>query len=161
FKQLRVTGMDRSGQQLGHARRLAFWLENCSFEKGDARNLPALDASFDAVVASRLFVILPERDQALTEMHRVLKPGGRLFVAEPRSALRAAVPLRAMRLLAGVEALFGGNLSEYREPGRVYVMGTGEFGELVGTQPWSSVRLWQDFWYQYAVCEKQGVGSGE
>ncbi len=156
FEQLRVTGVDRSERQLRCAQRLAGRLENCSFEEGDARNLPAPAASFDAVVASRLFIILPERERALAEMHRVLKPGGRLFIAEPRSALRAAVPLRAMWMFAGLEALFGGRLSHYREPVGVSVMNAGEFGELVESQPWRTTRRWQDLWYQYAVCEKEG-----
>ncbi len=156
FGHLDVTGIDRSESQLRRARTLADLLDNCSFEKGDARALAAPDASFDAVVASRLFIILPERERALAEAYRVLKPGGRLFIAEPRSALRAAVPLRAMRLLAGLEALFLGRLDHYREPGAVSVMTAGEFGELVESQPWRVVRCWQDFWYQYAVCEKRG-----
>lgn len=163
FGQLRVTGVDRSERQLGRARSLAAAgrLENCSFESGDARDLPAPDASFDAVVASRLFIILPEREQALAEAYRILKPGGRCFIAEPRSALRAAVPLTAMRLLAGLEVFFGGDPKTYREPKGVSVMDAGQFDELVGSQPWETARRWQDFWYQYAVCEKRGVGSRE
>jgi arsenite methyltransferase len=106
------------------------------------------------VVISRLFVILPEPERVISEAHRVLKPGGRLFVAEPRSALRAAVPLRAMRLLAGLEALFAGRIHDYREPDGVCVLSGGEFGDLVGSQAWGAVRCWQDLWYQYAACEK-------
>jgi SAM-dependent methyltransferase len=103
--------------------------------------------------------VLPERDRVLAEMHRVLKPGGRCFVAEPRSALRAAVPLRAMWLLAWLSApfSFGERLGSYLEPGRVSVMSAGEFDAVVGSQPWSYTRRWQDTWDQYAVCEK-GAG---
>jgi ubiquinone/menaquinone biosynthesis C-methylase UbiE len=154
FGHLDVTGVDRSDHQLKRARMLAALLQNCSFEQGDARALSASEGSFDAVVASRLFVVLPGRERALAEAHRVLKPGGRLFIAEPRSALRAAVPLRAMRLLAFLETICGGSPKHYREPSRAYVMDAEEFGELVGTQPWKSVRHTADFWYQYAVCEK-------
>lgn len=156
FGHLDVTGVDRSELQLGRARMLAAPLDNCSFEEGDARALAASDASFDAVVISRLFVILPEPERVISEAHRVLRPGGRLFVAEPRSALRAAVPLRAMRLLAGLEALFAGRMHDYREPDGVCVLTTAEFYDLAGSQPWSAVRCWQDYWYQYAVCEKRG-----
>ena len=157
FGHLDVTGVDRSELQLGRARMLAAAgsLDNCSFEKGDAFALSAPAASFDAVVISRLFVILPEPERVISEAHRVLRPGGRLFVAEPRSALRAAVPLRAMRLLAGLEALFAGRIRDYREPDGVCVLTGGEFGDLVGSQTWRAVRCWQDLWYQYAVCEKR------
>ena len=157
FGHLDVTGVDRSELQLGRARMLAAAgsLDNCSFEEGDARRLAAPDASFDAVVISRLFVILPEPERVISEAHRVLRTGGRLFVAEPRSALRAAVPLRAMRLLAGLDALFAGRGRDYREPDSVSVLTDGEFGDLVGSQAWRAVRCWQDLWYQYAVCEKR------
>lgn len=164
FGHLDVTGVDRSELQLGRARMLAAAgsLDNCSFEEGDARRLAAPDASFDAVVISRLFVILSEPECVISEAHRVLKPGGRLFVAEPRSALRAAVPLAAMRLLAGLEALFAGRMRDHREPDGVCVLTGGEFGDLVGSQAWRAVRCWQDLWYQYAVCEKQSrFAAGE
>jgi ubiquinone/menaquinone biosynthesis C-methylase UbiE len=161
FGQLRVVGVDRSERQLRRARYLAATgrLGNCLFVKGDARALPMADASFDAVLISRLFIILPERDRVLAEMYRVLKPGGRCFVAEPRSALRAAVPLRAMWMLKGLASPFsnGKRPAAYLEPGRVSVMSAGEFDAVVGSQPWRYVRRWHDTWYQYAVCEK-GTG---
>lgn len=155
FAQLRTTGIDRSEKQLDRARSLASadGLDNCFFHGGDARVLEIPDVHFDAVVASRLFVVLSERRSVLSEMHRVLKPGGRCFVAEPRSALRASVPLRAMWLLATLSGS-NGNPVAYREPSRVLVMTPDEFGGLISTQPWASVRRWQDPWYQYAVCEK-------
>jgi arsenite methyltransferase len=161
FSQLRVVGIDRSERQLRRASHLATTdrLSNCFFAKGDVRALPLPDASFDALVASRLFIILPERDRVLAEMYRVLKPYGRCFIAEPRSALRAAVPLWAMWMLKGQASLFsnGKRPAAYIEPGRVSVMSAGEFDALVRSQPWSHTRRWHDTWYQYAVCEK-GTG---
>jgi arsenite methyltransferase len=161
FDQLRVVGIDRSERQLRRARYLAAndRLSNCFFVKGDARSLPMPDASVDALVISRLFIILPERDLVLAEMHRVLRPGGRCFVAEPRSALRAAVPLRAMWMLTGLASPFshGKRPAAYLEPDKVSVMSAGEFDTVVGSQPWKYTRRWHDTWYQYAVCEK-GTG---
>jgi arsenite methyltransferase len=161
FGQLRVVGIDRSERQLRRARYLAATdrLSNCSFMRGDARVLPMPDASFDALVISRLFIILPERDRVLEEMYRVLKPGGRCVIAEPRSALRAAVPLRAMWMLTGLASPFshGKRPAAYLEPGRVSVMSACEFDAVVGSQPWRYTRRWHDTWYQYAVCEK-GAG---
>jgi arsenite methyltransferase len=158
FGQLRVVGIDRSERQLRRARYLAAAgrLSNCLFVRGDARSLPMPDASFDALVASRLFIILSERDLVLAEMHRVLKHGGRCFIAEPRSALRAAAPLRAMWMLTGLASPFsqGKRPGAYLEPGRVSVMSRGEFDAVVESQPWRYTRRWHDTWYQYAVCEK-------
>lgn len=161
FDRLRVVGVDRARQLLDRADRLAAasGLENCRFVNADARALPMVEGSFDAVVVSRLFTILPEHGQVLAEMHRVLKPGGRCFIAEPRSALRAAIPLRAMQALAGV-ALLRGRPWDYREPAGVSVLDAEGFRALVESQPWRVVRRWQDVWYQYAVCEK-GPPPGE
>ena len=153
FGHLRVTGIDRSSGQLRRAREMASQLGNCTFEEGDVLSLDWPASSVDAVVVSRLFIVLSERKQVIDEMHRVLRPGGRCFVAEPRSAMRAAVPLYALRLRARLSDLYG-NPGKYREPGKISVMTLDEFGALVDTQPWASTRLWQDTWYQYALCEK-------
>lgn len=153
---LSVTGIDRSDRQIRRARTLAALrgLDNCGFERGDALALARPADSVDGVVLSRLFIILLEREAALAEVHRVLKPGGRCFIAEPRSALRAAVPLRAMRMLASLSDFRDGRSTGYREPGAVSVLTSEEFRGLVRSQPWGGVRRWQDVWYQYAVCEK-------
>jgi SAM-dependent methyltransferase len=49
------------------------------FEIIDARAIPYPEASFDSVIANHMLYHVPERDQALAEIRRVLQPGGRLF----------------------------------------------------------------------------------
>jgi len=49
---------------------------------GDAQNLPFPDASFDVVTIAFGIRNVTDRDMALREFHRVLKPGGRLGVLE-------------------------------------------------------------------------------
>jgi arsenite methyltransferase len=158
---LRVTGIDRSARQLHRARAASSKVENCRFEVGDVLDLHLPAASADAIISSRLFLIISgsEREQVISEMHRVLRPGGRCFIAEPRSALRAAVPLAAMRLIARLTNLRAklnrsGKARRYREPENISVLDEKGFEALVGSQPWKETRLWQDIWYQYAVCEK-------
>ncbi|MDP8982645.1 MAG: class I SAM-dependent methyltransferase [Acidobacteriota bacterium] len=54
-------------------------------ETGDARKLPFADRSFDVVVSSLAIHNIPDagdREQALGEMVRVLKPGGRLAILD-------------------------------------------------------------------------------
>lgn len=155
FENLQVTGIDRSERQLrrAHARASASCLQNCTFEEGDVLALDLPASSVGAVVVSRLFIVLSEGNRVIEEIHRVLKPGGRCFVAEPRSAVRAAVPLHAMRLRARLSERYG-RAETYREPGKISVMTSGEFGALIYSQPWATTRRWQDTWYQYAVCEK-------
>lgn len=49
------------------------------FSVQDATNLPYAPETFDAVVIANALHIMPHPDKALTEIHRVLKPGGLLF----------------------------------------------------------------------------------
>ena len=54
------------------------------FERGDARSIPYPDNYFDIVVASFVIhIIRKEREKALREMIRVLKPGGKFAIIEP------------------------------------------------------------------------------
>jgi arsenite methyltransferase len=152
FPDLSVTGVDRSGGQLRWARERAgaLGLSNCRFRRINALELAYADAEFDIVLASRLFTILPEQDRAVAEMYRVLKPGGRCFIAEPRHAFRASIPLFAMWLLAGLNRSRNG----YREPYKATVFSPHAFENLFPTQPWKNIRIWQEGRYQYALCEK-------
>jgi ubiquinone/menaquinone biosynthesis C-methylase UbiE len=82
-----VTGVDPSGPAVEHARRLAReGNDDCEFETGFAEALDAADDSLDVVVSSLMIHHLPEelRHKAVEEMHRVLRPGGRLLVADFR-----------------------------------------------------------------------------
>lgn len=52
--------------------------------RGDVLALPFPDASFDAVIAAEVLEHIPADEQAMTEIARILKPGGRLAVTVPR-----------------------------------------------------------------------------
>ncbi len=157
FRDLRVLGIDRSRQQLRRAQRNARKrrLNNVTFERSDALHLALENESVDALLAARLFTILPQREEAMAEMHRVLKAGGRCFVAEPCSRLRAVIPLRIMWGVANLMTFAGYSRTRaYREPPDATVLPPEAFGALVHSQPWRSVWRWQDAHYQYAICEK-------
>ncbi|WP_369253247.1 class I SAM-dependent methyltransferase [Geodermatophilus amargosae] len=52
--------------------------------RGDLRHLPFPDASVDRVMASEVLEHIPDDVAAMTEIARVLKPGGRAVVTVPR-----------------------------------------------------------------------------
>jgi SAM-dependent methyltransferase len=54
-----------------------------SVREADARRLPFADGSFDAAHCERLLMHLEDPNKALIEMARVVRPGGRIVVAEP------------------------------------------------------------------------------
>jgi ubiquinone/menaquinone biosynthesis C-methylase UbiE len=152
FPEIEVVGVDRSPKQLAWARekRNRLGLTNCRFKSDNVLALSLADESFDVLIASRLFTVLPNRRRAVAEMHRVLRSGGRCFIAEPRWAFWASIPLFMMWVLAGMTRFTNG----YREPTRARVLSTREMNRLFATQPWRRVETWREGRYQYALCEK-------
>ena len=153
YPALRTTGVDLSASLLRRAedRAAARQLSNCSFQHADAHALPYPSISVDAVVVSRLFLIVPDKEGVVREIFRVLKPGGRCFIAEPTSGFRTRLPLALMWLLARLTTSPAG---KYREPQQAEVMSRPDFHTLVQSQAWQSVELKHDGFYQYAVCHR-------
>ena len=82
---VRVTGMDFCQPMLDEAVKKraaqARWT-GIGFKQGDGMALPLPDRAFDALTISFGLRNMADRHKALTEMRRVLRPGGRLFVLE-------------------------------------------------------------------------------
>ena len=148
-----ATGIDLSHKLIERARGRArsLRLDNCEFERADAHALPYESETIDAVVVSRLFLIVPDKEGIISEVFRVLKPSGRCFIAEPTSGFRTRFPLAFMWLLSRLTTSPAG---KYREPQVADVMSGPDFAELVASQPWGEMELHHDTWYQYAVCQK-------
>ena len=104
----RVTGIDiwSKKDQSGNARDVT--LRNVSLEgladrvqidTGDMRALPYPDATFDLVVSSLAIHNIPskaDRKQAIAEGYRVLKPGGRIVIADIRATALYAEALSVL-----------------------------------------------------------------
>jgi len=65
------------------AARAAFQRPNLRYEQGDARLLPVPDASIDVAVSFETLEHLAEQDLFLSELRRVLRPGGLLIMSTP------------------------------------------------------------------------------
>lgn len=81
----RVTGVTISREQVKTANRLAAEAgvaDRAVFRHADAMKLPFKGESFDAVMALESIGHLPDRQQALTEVCRVLRPGGRIVLTD-------------------------------------------------------------------------------
>ena len=153
YPHIHTAGVDLSRNLIKRAKSRAASrsLGNCTFTHGDAQSLPHATASVDAIVVSRLFLIVPGKEAVLGEIYRLLRPGGRCFIAEPTSGFRTRIPLFCMWLLSKLTSSPAG---KYREPHQADVMTRPNFAILIHSQPWQTVDLQYDGWYQYAVCTK-------
>lgn len=77
-----ITGVDISTGMLEVGRAKAAGLDRITFASADAENLPMPDASFDTVTAAFGVRNFENLERGMTEMCRVLKPEGELYVLE-------------------------------------------------------------------------------
>ena len=97
-----TVGLDLSWAMLRNAERQreAIAVDNIHYVRGDAQKLPFADNCFDALHCAGAFHLIPDKQAALREFHRVLKPGGRIVLGtfiESRIGAVRRVQLRARR----------------------------------------------------------------
>jgi SAM-dependent methyltransferase len=80
----RVTGVDMTPEMLAKAKAAAVEMEatNVEFVAGEAEGLPFQDESFDVVISNGVIDLIPDKDAVFSEIHRVLRPGGRIQIAD-------------------------------------------------------------------------------
>jgi len=80
----RVTGIDMTPEMLAKAKTAAVEMEatNVEFVAGEAERLPFEDESFDVVISNGVIDLIPDKDAVFSEIHRVLRPGGRIQIAD-------------------------------------------------------------------------------
>ena len=87
-----VIGVDMTAEMLLKARRNALeaGMTNVEFREGYLEALPVPDTWADVVISNGVLNLIPDKEAALLEMFRVLKPGGRIQIAD--IALQKPVP---------------------------------------------------------------------
>ena len=75
-----VVGIDSSATMLAAAARRCEGLGDASFLEGDAVQLPVPDGRFDRALCVQVLEFVSSVPAALAELHRVLRPGGRVLV---------------------------------------------------------------------------------
>ncbi|MEV5600662.1 class I SAM-dependent methyltransferase [Streptomyces sp. NPDC052299] len=133
----RALGLDLSGPMLDKARESATRerVANVAFVQGDAQVHPLDDGAFDAVISRYGMTFFADPAAAFTNLHRALRPGGRLaFIcaAEPEAnewftALRS---LRDILPLGGFGKTAGPGMFSLADPGHVRdLLAVSGFGE--------------------------------
>jgi arsenite methyltransferase len=107
---LSVLLTDVSAPMLRHAASLAFQRQlqsQCAFLQCAADRLDGIaDASLDVITTRAVLAYVADKNAALREFHRVLKPGGRISIAEPMLQDEAflATALRARLATGGAQS---------------------------------------------------------
>lgn len=103
-----VTVTDRSPGMVGAARGTldsAFW-----FAVADAASVPFAESTVDAVTANHMLYHVPDRQRALADIRRVLRPGGTLYATTSgeghMAELKAVVESTTGRDLASISGEF-------------------------------------------------------
>jgi arsenite methyltransferase len=80
----RVVGVDMTPAMLRQARASAeeMGLDNVDTHESLIESLPLEDASVDVVISNGVIDLVPDKDAVLDEIDRVLRPGGRLQLAD-------------------------------------------------------------------------------
>jgi ubiquinone/menaquinone biosynthesis C-methylase UbiE len=80
----RVIGVDMTPAMLAKAQTSASeaGFTNLEFRQGFGESLPVTDGWADVVISNGVLNLMPDKAAALSEMHRVLKPGGRLQIGD-------------------------------------------------------------------------------
>ena len=90
YPQMKCVGLDMDNASLNKAEEGYQYFESISnagaeFVKGSAYSLPFPDESIDLIVCSEVLEHLQEYNDAVVEIHRVLKPGGKFYASVPAS----------------------------------------------------------------------------
>lgn len=121
--QVEVTGLDFAEPMLELARHKAARRQlDVRFIQGDALALPFDDASFDAVTVAYGLRNFADRERGLREMHRVLRPGGRLVVLEfpppPQGLFGRLFRIYLLSVIPTVAGRLAGKREAYRYLGQ-------------------------------------------
>lgn len=104
----RVIGVDMTAAMVTKARGNAVkgGYRNVEFRLGEIEALPVADASVDLILSNCVINLSPEKSRVFHEAFRVLKPGGRLAIADVVATKALPAALRAK--LSAIGACVGG-----------------------------------------------------
>jgi ubiquinone/menaquinone biosynthesis C-methylase UbiE len=137
-----VVALDPSPELLRLAnKRISDALVSVSLLQASAEQLPLADAAFDTAVMTWTLCSIPDPVAALTEMRRVLKPGGQLLFVEHGLSPEPGVA-RLQRWLTPCWSHIGGGCHLDRKMDDLiraagFRLGSADTGYMKGPKPWT------------------------
>ena len=108
----RVIGVDMTPEMIEKARmntdRLG--IGNVEFRLGDLEHLPIEDESIDMIISNCVINLTPNKFKAFKEAHRVLRPGGRMFISD--IVIEGKLPKKVQESVEAYTACISGALEE-------------------------------------------------
>lgn len=79
-----VIGIDMTPEMIKKARQNAqkYEIENVEFRRGDIENMPVASNTVDIIISNCVINLAPDKDKVFNEAYRVLKTGGKMYVAD-------------------------------------------------------------------------------
>ena len=128
----RIVGLDFDPAMIEVARQLAPDLE---WRHGDLQNLPFADESFDLAICQQGLQFLPDRQAGLQQIHRVLRPAGRMVLGIWSELAKS--PGQA-RLFEALGTILGKDMSS---PPAWSLADAGEVRKLVASAGFAEIKI--------------------
>lgn len=140
-------GLDMTDEMLDLARENQHkaGVTNVEFLRGEMENIPLPRNTLDVIISNCVVNLSPDKGKVLAEAHRVLKPGGRLAIAD--IVVRGQVPPELRRDLKAWAGCLAGALEEGEYRGKLESAGFADI-EIEATR-------------EYTAADAEGAGFGE
>jgi SAM-dependent methyltransferase len=134
-----VIGLDMTDAMLEKARKnqALLGLANVEFRKGEIEHMPLADATVDVIISNCVINLSPDKDRVFREAFRVLKPGGRLMVADIATVGELPDELRTQEAWTGC---IGGAIPLEAYLGKLKAAGFSEV-QVVASREWQPLML--------------------
>ncbi len=145
----RAIGIDMTPEMLARARENAVkgGFENVEFREGRLEALPVPEGTVDALTSNCVINLVPDKEAVFREIHRVLKPGGRLVISD--IVLGGRLPEAIEKSLLAYVGCVSGALERDRYLGLVRKAGLAE------------IEILKDIDFLSAAGQDQAFGNAE